>query len=613
MQNFLQSSYVPSVKQALSNTHDNTHYKTLGLKKDQRYDIEFREVMKEKYIEQELKANTLRKEQLKDAEIRQAYRDSEARKKAAKEDTEPAKNTDIKDQNSLVAYNAAQNFYIEHGVFVADLPLQPSQLPYTAQEMLQSFELNSHDSIQDLTVDIEQFSGLDDLKSIQFLSILNSLQLNGSYRSTHALGGQKTPHTIEGFVHNLVQQYAQNDPSATLSNLTPQQVTQLRSHLAQQSAGKEMLNSILTLQNIDTDTALSRGESSGFDAGLDRQNTIGKTLNSSALKQVSGILSRMAQIVQPATTHPRFTQITFPPKDARAMNIAQDPQTSQQMAARLNTSNKTEQNVSQQNLMNSTPDLLGLDGEMETTDAEFNRSMKRFGTELNSKSYTPTDQTRTQTLKAQDAPTSPTPQAAQAPHISLLPGPLSSADGALSVADSILQELGLTGTLVHGHSSQSTGLSNFVTSAQPAGASHPAAQTVAAFLHKTASGGVNKAVTIRLDPPELGRVEIKMSFESHSKIKAVLKVENSETYLMMQRDHHILEKALREAGFDTKGALQFELAQDGHGFGQDGRHDTFHQGQNGDAIPEEDVDITQSTMTWYENTETGHMHYNLLV
>ena len=68
--------------------------------------------------------------------------------------------------------------------------------------------------------------------------------------------------------------------------------------------------------------------------------------------------------------------------------------------------------------------------------------------------------------------------------------------------------------------------------------------------------------SIRLDPPELGRVDVKMHVDGAGNVNARLTVERSETLDMFQRDRGSLEKALSQAGVDTgKTNLEFSLKQ----------------------------------------------------
>lgn len=154
-------------------------------------------------------------------------------------------------------------------------------------------------------------------------------------------------------------------------------------------------------------------------------------------------------------------------------------------------------------------------------------------------------------------------------------------------------------------------LTSLVTHSQNAGQPHPGTQILAASIKKMAGSGDTKNIRIQLDPPELGRVEIKMAFNKDKTVKAILTAEKPETFMMMQRDAQILERALQEAGIDTDGSeLSFELAQDDQDFSQDGGHDGSRNEARSGGNEEEE--IIESTMTWHVDPETGHMRYNIL-
>jgi flagellar hook-length control protein FliK len=68
---------------------------------------------------------------------------------------------------------------------------------------------------------------------------------------------------------------------------------------------------------------------------------------------------------------------------------------------------------------------------------------------------------------------------------------------------------------------------------------------------------------IRLDPPELGRIDVKLEIDSKGNTTTKLIVERAETLDMLQRDARGLEKALQNAGLKTEaGGMQFSLQQD---------------------------------------------------
>jgi flagellar hook-length control protein FliK len=99
-------------------------------------------------------------------------------------------------------------------------------------------------------------------------------------------------------------------------------------------------------------------------------------------------------------------------------------------------------------------------------------------------------------------------------------------------------------------------------SAQPAPNLPALAVEIAA---KSQSGA--KQFDIRLDPPELGRVEIRLSIDATGKASAHLSADQPQTLHLLQKDAPILTRALREAGLDvSQDGLNFSLrqqAQDG--------------------------------------------------
>ncbi|SFT58544.1 hook-length control protein FliK [Pseudovibrio denitrificans] len=94
-------------------------------------------------------------------------------------------------------------------------------------------------------------------------------------------------------------------------------------------------------------------------------------------------------------------------------------------------------------------------------------------------------------------------------------------------------------------------------------------------IARQVSGGVNR-FEIRLDPKELGSVDVSIEFSKDGRVRAHLIAERPETLELLQKDQRGLEKALQEAGIDAdKSSLRFSLghrdggSQDAHQ--QDGR------------------------------------------
>jgi flagellar hook-length control protein FliK len=77
--------------------------------------------------------------------------------------------------------------------------------------------------------------------------------------------------------------------------------------------------------------------------------------------------------------------------------------------------------------------------------------------------------------------------------------------------------------------------------------------------------GSNK-FQIRLDPADLGRVDVSLDIDKNGTVNARLVVEKMETLDLMQRDQRSLEKALQQAGLDSsKTNLEFSLKQNSSG------------------------------------------------
>jgi flagellar hook-length control protein FliK len=154
---------------------------------------------------------------------------------------------------------------------------------------------------------------------------------------------------------------------------------------------------------------------------------------------------------------------------------------------------------------------------------------------------------------------------------------------------------------------------NLFNAAGFAGHTHPATQMVAASLTRAGKDG-NSEMTLRLDPPELGNVNIRLSFTKDKTVKAHIIAEKPETYMMLQRDGHTLERALQNAGLDARSdSISFELAQGGTDFnnnGEGGGERNFGGGSNSQNANGGE-ELIQSTMTWAVDSETGHVRYNI--
>ena len=86
---------------------------------------------------------------------------------------------------------------------------------------------------------------------------------------------------------------------------------------------------------------------------------------------------------------------------------------------------------------------------------------------------------------------------------------------------------------------------------------------IAAEISRHLQNGTSR-FEIRLNPPELGRIDVRMEVDNSGNVVARLAVERSETLDLLQRDQRSLERALADAGLDSaKTELEFSLQQQG--------------------------------------------------
>ena len=103
---------------------------------------------------------------------------------------------------------------------------------------------------------------------------------------------------------------------------------------------------------------------------------------------------------------------------------------------------------------------------------------------------------------------------------------------------------------------------------------HPAQPDIASLAFNIAARSQDgtKHFDIRLDPAELGRVDVHLSVDDSGKAQAMLSVEKPQTLELLQKDQPQLERALKDAGLD--------LTQNGLNFSLKGQQ---QQGANGDG------------------------------
>jgi flagellar hook-length control protein FliK len=93
---------------------------------------------------------------------------------------------------------------------------------------------------------------------------------------------------------------------------------------------------------------------------------------------------------------------------------------------------------------------------------------------------------------------------------------------------------------------------------------------------------------IRLDPADLGRIDVRIDVDRNGQITSHLRVEKPETLSMLRQDAPQLQRQLDDAGFKTgNGGLQFSL-RDQSSSGQNNGNETGRNAQRL-AISDEDT------------------------
>ncbi len=124
------------------------------------------------------------------------------------------------------------------------------------------------------------------------------------------------------------------------------------------------------------------------------------------------------------------------------------------------------------------------------------------------------------------------------------------------------------------------------TAQRPFHAAEPAARQVEIQLARHAAAG-RSHFTLRLDPPELGRVQVSLQFSGDGRVEAAVRADHPHALDLLQRDARMLERALSQAGLRTEGGVQFSLnqhsSQQQPGHGHPGTSDLANQNGAGDG------------------------------
>ncbi|MGF1608432.1 MAG: flagellar hook-length control protein FliK [Kiloniellales bacterium] len=118
----------------------------------------------------------------------------------------------------------------------------------------------------------------------------------------------------------------------------------------------------------------------------------------------------------------------------------------------------------------------------------------------------------------------------------------------------------------------------------------PGAQ-IALQVHSALTSHLQR-FSIRLEPAELGRVDVRLEFHRDGQVRAMIAAERPETLDLLQKDVHSLERALRDAGTNTaKLSFNFGLqngGREGDGFAGNQASNGSGSGSTAEAATETD-------------------------
>ena len=89
----------------------------------------------------------------------------------------------------------------------------------------------------------------------------------------------------------------------------------------------------------------------------------------------------------------------------------------------------------------------------------------------------------------------------------------------------------------------------------------PISEVAVTIAARAQSGSSN--FEIRLDPPDLGRIDVQLKVDSGGNVTSHIIAERPETLSLLQRQAPQLERALQDAGLNTGEGMQFSLADQG--------------------------------------------------
>ncbi len=152
-----------------------------------------------------------------------------------------------------------------------------------------------------------------------------------------------------------------------------------------------------------------------------------------------------------------------------------------------------------------------------------------------------------------------------------------------------LQQSAAVGATTATQASQATHQAATQTAARHLNTYVPVGEQVGVQIKKGVAEGIDK-ISIRLDPGNLGKVEIKLEIGHDGRLQAVIAADKPETLQLLQQDVKNLEQSLRDAGLKTdQQSLNFTLRDQGQaneGRNGNGAGNGRYQNRGGDEYAE---------------------------
>lgn len=123
-----------------------------------------------------------------------------------------------------------------------------------------------------------------------------------------------------------------------------------------------------------------------------------------------------------------------------------------------------------------------------------------------------------------------------------------------------------------------------------------------------------QSLSFQMTPPELGKIQIKMTYSKDKNIKADIFVEKQDTLDLLQKDTKTLEDIMRDNGISTNsGSLNFSLASQNQfsDFFGNQNEPAYSTSISSDVRNADTDQITRSDEIWFTDLNTGRVRYNI--